>query len=183
MGHSTWILQKKDTNVAAYYIHSTDVIPPRFSWNTGNAQAPGMCCNMCMRVSSYYPSYYRCSMNHVNIILESVLLCTVCLLCITKKSNTTVKLIAIFYYSSALLQWQITQLVHFDICASISNISTIIWSWKHCNHFTLMALCISLHMIIHFFHLLPSPIHALEPSVSRNYREETVLKHQLHKPD
>lgn len=40
MGHSTWILQKKDTNVAAYYIHSTDVIPPRFSWNTGNAQAP-----------------------------------------------------------------------------------------------------------------------------------------------
>ncbi|KAK8825506.1 hypothetical protein WA577_000679, partial [Blastocystis sp. JDR] len=31
-GRSTWILQKKGENSAVYYIHSTEVIPPRFNW-------------------------------------------------------------------------------------------------------------------------------------------------------
>ena len=69
MGRSTWILQKKDTVLAAYYIHSTDVIPPRFNWNTANAQAPGMI-RMCILVSSYYPGHNRCS-----IIIFSVDCC------------------------------------------------------------------------------------------------------------
>lgn len=33
-GQSTWILQKKNENTAAYYINSADVIPPRFNWVT-----------------------------------------------------------------------------------------------------------------------------------------------------
>lgn len=42
-GHSTWILQKKNAKSAAYYIHSTDVIPPRFNWVCPVAENyPGM---------------------------------------------------------------------------------------------------------------------------------------------
>lgn len=53
---------KKDTNVAAYIIHSTDVIPPRFNWSTGSAQAPGRN-RVCIRASSHHSGYHRCSIN------------------------------------------------------------------------------------------------------------------------